>query len=88
MIVPLLLGYFFFRKNTALEKSILAVNTIIAANGFTAVFLVPWTMITNVLDEYLLNYHNKLDALFYTFFALGVKVFIAIFAGLTQLILR
>lgn len=86
--MPLLLVGIFFTEKRALEISILFVCIVLAANSFTSQFLLPWAMLPNVLDEYLLKYGNKLDALFYTMFALLVKVLIAIYAGIVQLVLR
>lgn len=51
-------------------------------------FFLSLTLLLKVLDAYLLKYGNKMDALFYTVFALFVKVLIAIYAGITQLVLR
>lgn len=76
-----------FRERTGVEIAFLVINLILGSHCFTSIFLLPWAMIPNVLDEYLLKYGNKLDALFYTFYSLGVKILISLFAGLTQLVL-
>ena len=59
----------------------------LAANTFTTAFLVPWAMLPECVDEYFLKYLAKPDALFYTFFILGTKVLMAIYLGITQLVL-
>lgn len=87
-IIPLLIGVLVFRERGQVEITFLVINLFLGANCFTSIFLLPWAMLPNVLDEYLLKYKNKLDALFYTFYTLGIKIFISFFAGITQLSLR
>jgi Na+/melibiose symporter-like transporter len=64
------------------------VLTVLGANAFTTIFLIPWAMLPDVLDEYLLMFKYRSDALFYTFFGLGTKVILTIYLALTQLVLR
>ena len=87
-MIPVLIGAIFLSDDTAVQVIILFINLILAANGFTAIFLLPWAMLPNVLDEYLLTYGNKLDALFYTIYTLGIKILISVYAGIVQVVLR
>lgn len=86
--MPLLIVGIFLSKSSALQVSIFMVMAFFASHAFTSHFLVPWAILPNVLDEYLLKYGNKMDALFYTIFALVAKILFAIYAGITQFVLR
>lgn len=81
-------GALWYKEDGLLEKIFMVINILFGANCFASVFLLPMAMLPNVLDEYFLTYNNKLDALFYTFFMLGSKIVLALFAGITQLVLR
>ena len=87
-MIPLMIGTFFFESAAIGEVIVFFALAVISANCFTAVFLVPWAMLPEVLDAYLLKYKSKPDAFFYTFFTLGSKVIMAIYFGLTQVVLR
>lgn len=41
-----------------------------------------------VADAYYLKYRTKPDALFYTFFVLGTKVLMAVYLGISQVVLE
>jgi Na+/melibiose symporter-like transporter len=86
-MVPLLLGGFFFGSGSSGEIALFFSLAILAANCFTAVFLIPWAMLPEVLDAYFIKYKTKPDAFFYTFFTLGSKVIMALYFGLTQIVL-
>lgn len=86
-MLPLLIGIFFFKTNRTIEIVFFFVFVVIAANSFTCSFLVPWSMLPEVLDAFFLEYRTKQDALFYTFLALGTKVLIAFYYGISQIIL-
>jgi GPH family glycoside/pentoside/hexuronide:cation symporter len=87
-MVPLLFGGFFFGSGTTLEIVIFFLLSIMAANCFTSVFLIPWSMLPEVLDAYFIVYKTKPDAFFYTFFNLGSKVIMALYFGVTQIVLE
>jgi Na+/melibiose symporter-like transporter len=80
--------YFFIPASGTLGVVLFFIFIAIGANGFTTILIIPWTMLPEVLDEYFIMYRYKSDALFYMFFGLGTKVVIAIYLGITQLVLR
>lgn len=86
-MLPLLIGIFFFKTDKTIELVLFFVFVVIAANSFTCSFLVPWSMLPEVLDAFFIQYRSKQDALFYTFLALGTKVLIAFYYGISQIIL-
>jgi Na+/melibiose symporter-like transporter len=87
-LVPLLIGCLFFDKNDLLQLVLFFTLMVIGANTFTASFVIPWAQLPEAIDAYLLRYKTKNDSLFYTFFILGTKVCMAIYLGLSQLVLR
>lgn len=44
-------------------------------------------MLPECFDAYFLKYKSRPDALFYTFFILGVKILMAFYLGLSQIVL-
>lgn len=86
-MLPLLIGIFFFKTNKTIEIVLFFVFVVIASNSFTCSFLVPWSMLPEVLDAFFIKYRSKQDALFYTFLALGTKVVIAFYYGISQVVL-
>lgn len=87
-MVPLMIGTFFFKTSQIGEVVVFYGLSVISANCFTAVFLIPWAMLPEVLDAYFLQYRTRPDAFFFTLFNLGSKIFMAVYFGLTQLVLR
>ena len=86
-MVPCTIGIIFFRSKDLSQIIPFFIMMALAANTFTTAFLVPWAMLPECVDEYFLKYLAKPDALFYTFFILGTKVLMAIYLGITQLVL-
>lgn len=86
--MPLLIGTLFFRTNNTVEVVFFFILSVLGSNSFTCAFLVPWDMLPEALDEYYIRYRTKPDALFYTFFVLGTKIGMAIYLGISQVVLR
>ncbi|CAF0803858.1 unnamed protein product [Brachionus calyciflorus] len=87
LMIPLLIGVLFFKSNSVGEVLAFFLLAILAANCFTAAFLIPPALIPEALDAYYIKYRAKPDALFYTFFTVGTKIFMAIYLGISQEIL-
>lgn len=86
-MIPLLIGVLFFETNDTVEVALFFTFVVIAANSFTCSFLVPWSMLPEVLDAFYIEYRSKPGALFYMLLALGTKIVIAIYLGLSQVVL-
>lgn len=78
----------FFKTNQLSEVITFFVLAVLGANSFTSAFLIPWAMLPEALDGYFIKYRSKPDALFYTFFILGTKVAMAIYLGVSQIVLE
>lgn len=87
-VIPLLIACFFIKKNQLAQVIPFFVLIVIGSNAFTSVFVVPWTMLPEVLDEYFLVYKYKPDALFYTYFLIGAKILTAVYSAVNQLVLE
>ncbi|KAI3382399.1 hypothetical protein SNEBB_004880 [Seison nebaliae] len=52
-----------------------------------AIFLIPWSMLPDVVDEYTIKYGQRKEAIFYSLFVVVFKLFQAILLGLSQIML-
>ncbi|CAH1773326.1 unnamed protein product, partial [Owenia fusiformis] len=59
----------------------------IAGTALSVAFLLPWSMLPDVLDDFMLKTNTRKDALFYSFYVFFNKLAVGVSLGLSQLAL-
>ncbi|PIK45037.1 putative sodium-dependent lysophosphatidylcholine symporter 1-B [Apostichopus japonicus] len=81
---PLLVVYAVLQPN---QEWVMYVFSILAGNAIAVVQLVPWSMVPDVIDHFLIKHGQSYETIFYSFFVMFVKFATGVSLGISTMVL-